>query len=1037
MTVTNDFLPLATGGGSNVESQATWLTDSVRLTGFQNGTADATIFNKAFRQATSVASMVGQFVTTKGGVNAVDDGNITNLMNAFIAGLAGTFPVYFGIDTGTLNAYVVSPSPALSVAPTFGTTLILQAKSSNTMSSTLTVSGFGPTQILTTSGSPIIQNSILNNGIYVLVNDGTHWQLVSGTGLNLIPSGNTMLLPAGSAAVNQNDLVEISSNTNEAYSAKTIDYAVTGGDILPTQIPFGFTAFAGYARNNIVRDTDGNIYTASADGGLSIQCLSPIGVTFTPLVIDAAASFSPRIVVLTNNTFAVVYWKSAGLYFSIFDSSLTIISGPTSAALEYAPSSVTRHEAIALSGGGLAIVYQDQTTGKVQLATYSNAGAAVLATTSVINYTGTLAQASIKIGQLANGNLVIASRGTMAPAGTVFVIVNISGVNQAGPTTVDAVSTLGFVELSVLPSGVFAISDANGTNLVWAVYSQAGAIQGSAGSKAYTINVTTCIQTKAINDAVGFWIFYAGNTGIISVVNVSATGVLLNSAAPFTLSSGTYSIDAAVSNGTLVVLCCSITTLGQSLTTLYMPDSSIGVNSVSIKSGPSPIGIAAGTTGTFWPKLLPLGEWVVAALYDQQTVNGLFLIIDRLEQAQIMGVALTSVAAGLPGTLVTVDTAPGSFPINALVGTPGQTFNQGTGLPIGNAGILYSNGVVLNGIPSQLAAATPINLQFSGVFGAGKFKSFVTPNTYSWVVPNGVNKIRVRVVGGGQSGITSGATAANGGTSSFGALLSATGGTSVVGAGVGGQFQASGGPRGLGGTTGSIANGGGGGGASGSLYGTGGAGGNGGSTSTSAWLAGGGAGGGVGGGLGANGVSAANPGISGTIVSSGGGGTGTNAIGATGGANANGIASQSIQGTGVPNNPANFSSRFPFDALGGGGGSGGPINTLGSPGGEGGGGSGEMGTMPGGTGGTGGGGGAGSLLGTLSGSTGGAGAGGGGLNASGGSTAGGNGGTGGGYAEGVFIVVPGITFTVTVGAGGVFTPPGTSIGGDGRVIVEW
>lgn len=103
-----------------------------------------------------------------------------------------------------------------------------------------------------------------------------------------------------------------------------------------------------------------------------------------------------------------------------------------------------------------------------------------------------------------------------------------------------------------------------------------------------------------------------------------------------------------------------------------------------------------------------------------------------------------------------------------------------------------------------------------GVFGTGRYEVFFESGTFT---PRpGVFRARVRVWGGG-GGVT-----ADGGTSSFGALMSATGGTRGVGevaglggVGVGGDFQASGGPGGAGE--------GGGGGAAGTELGTGGAGG--------------------------------------------------------------------------------------------------------------------------------------------------------------------------------------------------------------------
>lgn len=86
---TNDFLPFATGSGANVMSQADWNALAQRVSGFQSGVAQSPQLNKAWRQSSIMAAVLGQFIADYSGQNAVDDGTTAaledNLKKAFNA----------------------------------------------------------------------------------------------------------------------------------------------------------------------------------------------------------------------------------------------------------------------------------------------------------------------------------------------------------------------------------------------------------------------------------------------------------------------------------------------------------------------------------------------------------------------------------------------------------------------------------------------------------------------------------------------------------------------------------------------------------------------------------------------------------------------------------------------------------------------------------------------------------------------------------------------------------------------------------------
>lgn len=258
-------------------------------------------------------------------------------------------------------------------------------------------------------------------------------------------------------------------------------------------------------------------------------------------------------------------------------------------------------------------------------------------------------------------------------------------------------------------------------------------------------------------------------------------------------------------------------------------------------------------------------------------------------------------------------------------------------------------------------------------FGAGFFREFRTNETFD--IPDNVTAIRVRVTGApGKGSDPANQTPADGGTASFGALISATGGESangetggLGGQGVGGDFQAKGG---RGGNAHAVFNepASGGGGGSGSFLGDGGNGGNGLSSTDNSPSGGGG------------GVNQCDGGDAVGTASGGGAGTSSSAVGSKGG---NGIpfdasiverfAGETYYGTGTDG--VVTSSPLPVTGYGAEGGASGV-------GGDGGG-------IAGGTGG-------------VSGYPAGF---------------GGGGGGGGGYAHGEFTVVPGTSYSITVPSG--------------------
>lgn len=109
---TNDFLPYATGGGANVESQATYVADPLTRTGFANDTVlPAVKYNKISRQANFVASAIAQFIVNELAVDVLDDGNQSGFITKFIDALIATTSGAAGLPVGTVIQYAANAVP--------------------------------------------------------------------------------------------------------------------------------------------------------------------------------------------------------------------------------------------------------------------------------------------------------------------------------------------------------------------------------------------------------------------------------------------------------------------------------------------------------------------------------------------------------------------------------------------------------------------------------------------------------------------------------------------------------------------------------------------------------------------------------------------------------------------------------------------------------------------------------------------------------------------------------------------------------------
>ncbi|EGO4574168.1 hypothetical protein ITZ95_004950 [Escherichia coli] len=79
---TNNFKAFALDPNANIMSQAAWEALPALLSGFTAGKASSAQVNKAIRQATTIAALVGQFIANSG-VDALDNADVNGLVKKF------------------------------------------------------------------------------------------------------------------------------------------------------------------------------------------------------------------------------------------------------------------------------------------------------------------------------------------------------------------------------------------------------------------------------------------------------------------------------------------------------------------------------------------------------------------------------------------------------------------------------------------------------------------------------------------------------------------------------------------------------------------------------------------------------------------------------------------------------------------------------------------------------------------------------------------------------------------------------------------
>lgn len=508
-----------------------------------------------------------------------------------------------------------------------------------------------------------------------------------------------------------NDLLYLCGTSGKGFRAETTDYAAvgamaygtaqtnaaTGQIVAQTSIIASITtADAGQA---VLQNQDKSIFTLTSDNGSNgakLTKFSAVGVLIGFVDVDTTLTQSRchKIMELSNGNIAVAFVLAGSpgtLKFAIYNKYLEEIKALTTIASIYTAGTHPFFDAVALSGGGLAVVYQDSgTPAENRLVTYDNVGAAVLAATAVWTRTGTAGTQCHAMAQLSNGNLAIAvsSNNSVSSFGLYYLVCTIAGASVLTPTLLDTTTTFQLIP-SIVSSGTgyFAIGRANATNQKAWVFNNAGAIQGSGFSAATGVgNINN--QTPLLWGGTDFYLIWHRSSDtkcVLTKLPVTGSGYATNIITTITTQYNFY-ISAFCKDDYIVAMSESGGT--NVAPTLWVVDMTAMrlVDFVGTTFGAVP-GSASGDK----PKLIAAGDSAFIAMYDYSGTAGTNLCVGKWAATAVLGVSSDNV---VKNSVVAVANAKGTYRINKIHGSANKAFDMTSNAMVGGKGAMVAGGAV-------------------------------------------------------------------------------------------------------------------------------------------------------------------------------------------------------------------------------------------------------------------------------------------------------------------------------------------------------
>lgn len=498
-------------------------------------------------------------------------------------------------------------------------------------------------------------------------------------------------------AIAKGDLVQLTELAGTAIPTKITNYARTAeyssSLMAQLQIVSSYSSRS-YYREAVVQGTiaeaNGNIYCVAQSGsntGLTLYKQNAIGASPASVILSSTDTYhAHRVFNLSNGNILAISYTTVNntIRYAIYNPDLVLVK--TLTALAASASNAYYFGVCTLSGGGFAVVHQTSATPlESTLLTFDNNGTAVLAATTVFTRTGTTGMQYHDMVQLSNGNLAIAvsSANSVSSIGLFHGVVTTAGVSVLAFTSLDTTSSTAIPQIATLP-GYYAIARPNGTTQRAYVFSNAGALQGTAFSA--TSTNSTRNKTKILSDGTQFWLIWQDTTNSKSQLTklpTTGTGYLNNERTFY----NNY-VDAFYDNGIIVSA-----EQDNSGTVVYLNTQSAVTGSIT-SYGTQTISTGNITTGLS-QRMISGGDGAYICLYDILDSATLMLRAGKYTSTAIVGVAAAAAAAG---ALVPVIQTVGNYACNQVGGAPSFAFDMSASTVRGNKGSLLAKSVNLKGI---------------------------------------------------------------------------------------------------------------------------------------------------------------------------------------------------------------------------------------------------------------------------------------------------------------------------------------------------
>lgn len=514
---------------------------------------------------------------------------------------------------------------------------------------------------------------------------------------DLVPSTNSIGFLAGET-VAANDLISFERYTKKGWKVSDTILAATGtmttgtaqtdaasGRIL-AQTSLSTLQTPAYARQALVKDTEGNIFTLTSrsTGGVTLTKTSTNGDVLFIAAVDgtAAVSYNHHLLLLDNGSLACIWAADTTLQFSIVNTTTGVyVKAKTTIDTLQAP----YFAAVKLSAAGFGVLYQPAGAPLTSVyASYSNTGTVAQAATTVWTRTGTSGNQYHKMIQISNGNIAaaITSNNTVSDIGLFVGVFSTAAVSVSAFTNFNTTNVAQYPEIDML-TGYFAVSYLDGTNHSLYVFNDAKTQQGS--TQAYAVTSTGSGKWKLLNDGTDF-VNLIPLTTLVLIQKITIGG-LLRSEQGTNLGSSlqNFFIDGFYEKGLLFYAAMSGTTAASPVFFIVDAATSRGL-SASLTS----FGTAPATTNGSYIRVIPGGDFTFIASYDYANVAATNLCIGKYSNTSIIGPAQTAISANATGYSYA---EKGSYRINKITGQNGKSFDHSTNLIAGNKGVLTTYGI--------------------------------------------------------------------------------------------------------------------------------------------------------------------------------------------------------------------------------------------------------------------------------------------------------------------------------------------------------